>query len=121
VDTLELLGVARHQGQATGEGLSCNEQVIRADGQAHSFQFGADARGRFRCYAVQWEFDDGGDELLDFLTLFGRLPGFLRPGRSNAGSLMWMESKKPSGQAFGLIGSSTTASPSWRTKTVGGK
>jgi hypothetical protein len=42
-------------------------------------------------------------------------------GRSNAGSAMWMESKKPFGQAVSLAGSSTTASPSCRTETVAGK
>ncbi len=83
MDTLEFLGVARYQGQATGEGLSCNEQVIGADGLALSFQVHANPRGRFRRCPVQWEFDDGRDELLNFLTLFGRVSGFFYPQNSS--------------------------------------
>jgi hypothetical protein len=76
-DALEFLNVVRHQRQASGEGVTGDEQIVRPDGLALPFQVGSNPSSRFRGGAVQRKFDDGGDEALDFLPLPGRVLRFL--------------------------------------------
>jgi len=57
--------------------LSRDEQIVRTNGLALPLQIGANSRCGFRRRAVQRKFVDGGNESLDFLSLLGRLVGFL--------------------------------------------
>jgi hypothetical protein len=52
--------------EAAGDCLSGDEQIIRPDGRALSFQFRADVRGGFRTRTVERHFNDGGNESLGF-------------------------------------------------------
>ena len=76
-DALEFLNVVRHKRQSTGNRLSGNEQIVRADGLAAPFQVTANPGRCFRRRAIQRQFDDGGNEARDFVPFLGPVLGFL--------------------------------------------
>ncbi len=100
-DTLEFLNVVRHQRQAGSEGFACDEQIVRPDGLAPSFQVGSNPSSPLRCGAAKREFDDGGNEAFDFLALFRRVLGFLNAakqfidGNHRNGAVHWRELAQP--------------------------
>src|ERR1035441_1646703 len=78
-DALELADVVGDEREATGQGLAGNKQVIMPDRGSLTLQRRANVRGGFGSGTVQWQFDDGGNEALDFLPL---LCWVLRHGKS---------------------------------------
>lgn len=75
-DALELADVVCDERETAGQSLSGDEQVIRPDGCAMTFEFRANVRGGFRSGTVQRQFNDGRDEPLDFLPLLRRVLSF---------------------------------------------
>jgi hypothetical protein len=80
-DALEFLNIVGYERQPAGECLSCDEQIVRANGLATPFQVGANSGRRFRRPAIQREFDDGGNESLNLLPFLGRVLRFLRAAK----------------------------------------
>ena len=69
---MELADIVGDEREATGHCLPGDEQVIRPDGRSLTFKFRANVRGGFRSGTVQRQFDDGGNEALDFLPILRR-------------------------------------------------
>jgi hypothetical protein len=57
--------------------MARDEKIVRADGLAVPLQAGLNPCGGFRRRPIQREFNDGGHESLDFLSLPGWVLGFL--------------------------------------------